>query len=399
VKILARCPWWIVPLTIFLGTRLLGAAVILLAAQSQISEPSLVPGQVVPTLVDPPTYLHVIANWDGQWYRLIAGHGYPGHLPMYDGAVQQNSWAFYPMYPFLVRAVMLTGASFGLAASIVSTIAGALVMRLLYRMLSPSCGRFAASLSVLALCTYPAAAVLQAAYSESLAMLLALAALWCLRERRYGALLVVALLLAFTRPIVLPLALVVGVHWLARWRSRASDPFPRRDAIRLALVGLGVAGSFLLWPIVAALVTGRADAYFVTANSWYGQDNHGWPSWLVVLVGGGDVAFGVFVGIIALVFGLLIARPATRLWGLELRSWAWAYPLYLLGTTRPTSSIIRYAMLAVVPWWPFPEVGGSVRGTGRRLGLAAFVGVLGMLTQYAWVRWIFIVSPHGHGFP
>jgi hypothetical protein len=230
-------------------------------------------------------------------------------------------------------------------------------------------------------------------------MLLVLWALWGLRERRYGALLIPALLLAFTRPIVLPLALVVGIHWLARWRARASEPFPRGEAIRVALVGVFIAGSFLLWPVTVAAVTGRRDAYFVTANAWYGTDNGGWPSWLVVVVGGSDFAFAIFVALLALAFGLLIARPATRLWGPELRAWSWAYPLYLLGSTRPTSSIIRYAMPAMLPWWPFPEVGRSVRGTAQRLGLAAFVGVLGLLTQYAWVRWFFVVTPHSHGFP
>jgi hypothetical protein len=388
-----------VPLAIYLGTRLLGAAVLLLVARDQIPPETFVPGQVVPTFVDPPTYLHLIANWDGQWYRLIVEHGYPRHLPVTDGAVQQNSWAFYPLFPGLVRLAMLTGASFGLAASIVSTTCGAVVMCLLYRMLTPSCGRFAAALSVLALCTYPAALALQAAYSESLAMLIVLVALWCLREQRYGALLATGLVLALTRPIVLPLALVTGVHWLARWRRRETDPFPRGEALRLAVVGVTIAASFLLWPAVVAVVTGRADAYFVTANAWYGQDVHGWPSWLVVLVGGGDVGLAAFIGLAVVVFGLLIARRTTRLWGLELRTWAWAYPVYLLGSTRPTSSIFRYAMLAIVPWWPFPEVGRSVTSTRERVGLAALVAVLGLLSQYLWARWFFVVTPDSRGFP
>jgi hypothetical protein len=82
-----------------------------------------------------------------------------------------------------------------------------------------------------------------------------------------------------------------------------------------------------------------------------------------------------------------------------LRTWAWAYPLYLLGSTRPFSSIFRYAMLAMVPWWPFPEVGATVTGTRQRLALATLVGVLGLVSQYLWVRWFFVVSPQSHGFP
>ena len=403
VRSSARWPWWVVPLAIFLVTRVLGAAVLLLVARSQIPEQALLPGQMVPSFIDPPTYLHVITNWDGQWYRLIAENGYPRHLPMHSGEVQQNAWAFYPMFPLLAHLVMLTGASFGLAASIVNAACGGAMMCLLYRMLTPTCGRFAASMSVLALCTYPAAVTLQVGYSESVAMLLILVALWCLREQRYVALLVTGLVLAFTRPIVLPLALVVGAHWVARWRRRRDEPFPRGEAIGVAVVGGVIAASFIFWPIVVGVATGRSDAFFATQNAWArfqrAPGTHGWPSWLAVLVGGADVGFALLIALVVVVFGLLIARPAARLWGRELRTWAWAYPLYLLGSTRPTPSIIRYAMLAIVPWWPFPEVGRAIVGTRQRLGIALLVGALGLLSQYVWVRWFFAVTPHSIGFP
>ena len=386
------------PLAIFLLTRVVDGALLVWVGRDQLPA-QMLPGQVVPTSVDPTTYLHLVANWDGQWYRQIADHGYPRELPTDHGSVAQNAWAFYPVFPGLIRLVMLSGASFGLAASVVSLTSGATAMCLLYHMLMPSLGRFASSLNVLALCTYPAAVVLQAAYSESLALLLILVALWCLREQRYGALLVTGLVLSLARPIVLPLALVVGVHWLVRWRRRRTEEFPRTDAIRLGVVGAVLVACFLIWPAIAGIVTGRADAYFVTANAWYGDDTHGWPSWLVVLVGGGEVGPTVVIGVAVVIFGILIARPVTRLWGLELRTWAWAYPLYLLGSTRPTSSIIRYAMLAIVPWWPFPDVGQHVRSTGQRLALAAFVGVVGLLSQYLWLRWFYVLDPSSLSFP
>ena len=49
----------------------------------------------------------------------------------------------------------------------------------------------------------------------------------------YGALLVSGLLLSVTRPVVLPLALAVGVHWLARRRGRSREPFPRSDQVKV----------------------------------------------------------------------------------------------------------------------------------------------------------------------
>jgi hypothetical protein len=359
----------------------------------------MTPGQLVPTSVAPSSYLHLIANWDGQWYRSIVEHGYPSELPTHEGSVVPNQWAFYPLYPLLVRLMMLPGLSFGLAASLVSITCGAVAMCLLYRMLVPTCGRFAASMTLLALCTYPAAVLFQAAYTESLALLLIVGALWSLRGRRYGTLLILALFLSLTRPVVLPLALVVGVHWVARWRARRRDPFPPSESMRLGVVGFLVALSFLFWPAVAGVATGHVDAYFVTANAWYNQDEGGWPSWLVVFVGGGSPGLTVFIGIAAVAVGCVVARRSARLWGLELRTWAWAYPLYLLGSTRPTTSIFRYAMLAAVPWWPFPEVGRNVQGWPSRAGLALLVVFLGCCFQLVWLRWYFVINPSSQGFP
>jgi hypothetical protein len=367
--------------------------------RNQLPARPLGPGETVATRVDPPTYWHLIANWDGQWYQKAAEHGFPSQLPMFHGAVQQNTWGFYPLYPTTVRAVMLTGLPFAAAASLVSIACGTVAVCLLYRMLVPACGRFAATMTVLALSTYPASVTLQVAYTESMALLLALAALMCLGRRRYVALLGFAVLLSLTRPIVLPLALVIGVHWLVRWRRRKDDPFPTREAVGVGAVAVLTALTFLIWPLVAALVTGRWDAYSATRNAWDLEHAKGWPSWLLVFVGDGTVALRVVVGVGVVGLAWAVARRWAALWGWELRTWAWAYPLFLLGTTRPTFSIFRYAMLAAVPWWPFPEAGRTVVTTRARAGLAVFVLVIGLATQLIWMRWFYVITPAALGYP
>src|SRR6476661_2812908 len=98
VSFLRRLPWFAVPLAIFALTRAADAVMILVIARDQIPAAALSGDLPLPTLVDPHSYFHVIANWDGQWYRLIAGHGYPSTLPTRDGVVQQNAWAFYPVF-------------------------------------------------------------------------------------------------------------------------------------------------------------------------------------------------------------------------------------------------------------------------------------------------------------
>lgn len=388
--------WYAVPLLIFVVTRLVDVVLILVVAAHQLPASTFPSTLVAPIIVDPPTYFHVIASWDGQWYRIIVEHGYPSHLPMLHGAVNQNPWAYYPLYPGLIRLVMLTGLPFGAAASVVSLVCGALAMCLLYRLLVPRAGRFVAAITVLALCTYPAAVTFQLAYAESLALLLVLAGLWCLRHRRYGLLVAAALLLALTRPIVLPLALVAAVHWLGRWRGRATDPFPRREAITLAAITVAIAASFLLWPAMAAIHTGRLDAYFVTEQAWLPPGQTGWPSWVTVLGGGSKI---VVAWLALVLLCALVLRPSAAMWGLELRSWAMFYPLDVLASTRPTPSVFRYVMLATVLWWPFPEVGKAVTTTRERVALAVAIATMGFASQFAWLSYEFVVTGALRGWP
>ena len=385
--------WWLVPLGIFLATRLIDAWLLVLLGRSQVDPGTLEVAPGRPPLETGRSYSALVANWDGQWYRYIVDHGYPAHLPTVHGAVQDNQWAFYPLYPALVKLGTWTGLPFGLAASLVSVTFAAVAMCLLYRVLFPRLGLFGAAMSVLALCVAPAALVWQAAYTESLALFLILVALSSLSSRRYGAFLVSAVALSLTRPIVLPLAAVAAIHWYVRWRRRGPDPFHRADQIRVGLVTVLTAASFLVWPAVAAISTGRRDAYLVTQRAWLSSDINGWPNWILVLWNGSAPALIVLmpVAIAGLVF--LVLRRRAKAWGLELRIWALAYPLYLLGSTTPTTSIFRYAMLSVVPWWPIPEVGEHVRSRRDRWALAMFVCLVGVCTQVAWMRWFWVISP------
>ncbi len=391
--------WFLVPLGIFAVSRMVSAVLLVWSGRSQSDPTSLPTAPGRPPLESGRSYGDLIANWDGQWYRYIVEHGYPHHLPTLDGVVQQNQWAFYPLYPSLVRLLMWPGLSYAVAGSLVSLGFGAAAMCLLYRMLAPSVGGYGSAMSVLALCIAPAAVLWQAPFTESLALFLVLAALWALRNRRFGVLLLATLALALTRPIVLPLAAVAGLQWIVRWRRRAVEPFPRAEAVRSGLVIVGMVASFLLWPAIAAVATGRTDAYFATQSAWKDTSEKGWPTWLAVLGGGSNLALMVVVLVMCAVLVVVLVRRPARRWGLELRSWAGLYVLYVLASTRPTTSIFRYALLAVVPWWPFPEIGARVTARRERVALVVLVTALGILSQLAWMRWYFVIGPAAISYP
>jgi hypothetical protein len=397
VSLLRRAPWYVVPLAIFLLTRLVDAVLIVLVARDQIPASALARDLPLQTLVDPHSYFHVIANWDGQWYRLIAAHGYPTTLPTQDGVVQQNAWAFYPVFPLLVRLVMLTGASFGAAASVVSLTCGAAAMCVLDRMLAPRCGRFVAALTVLAVCCAPAAPILQVAYTEAVGLLLVLLALRTLEARQYGRLVLIGAVLALTRPITAPLALVAAAQLVARHRRRDVEPFPRRERVALALTTVGLAAMAVVWPVVNGIVVGDLSAYADTQRAWRKVAGSRGDSWLGSLVHGAPAGRWIVV-VVALALLVLIAWRA-RPWTLGTRVWTVVYPVFILATTPATSSILRYLLLIGPAWWPAPGIGSRVTATRSRVLLASAVAVVGLTTQYLWIRSYLVITPDSLGHP
>src|SRR5450631_496417 len=300
------------PLTVYAIARLVDLVLILIAARHQFD----VPGGA--------SYGSVASNWDGHWYRLIADHGYPAVIPReLSGQTIQNAWGFYPVYPFIVGAVMgITGLGFMVVAPIASALLGAAAVTVMYRLVAQSSGRFTASATVLLTCTYMAAPAMQIAYTESLALLLVCTALLLLRNRRYGWLVPVLVMLALTRAVALALVPVLVVHAMSRYRRRFREPFPPRDrwgVVGLALLAIVVTG---LWPAITAVATGDPEAYTQTMASW------GTTGKLRVLTQfpafawaeAGAVGLAVLLGIIALI-AVIVLRRGARAWDLEVRAW------------------------------------------------------------------------------
>lgn len=363
----------------------------MIGASHQIALEHSVPGYHVtsPTPASP-GYFGVIPNWDGNWYRSIAQDGYPRVLPVDDqGVVQPNVWAFYPVYPLIVRGVMaLTGTSFSIAAWGASLLFGACAMVAVFRLVRPRVGTFTAGALVASLMAYVTAPVLQVAYTESIALLLVVLFIGALQRRRLLEAVLWALVLSLTRPIALPLGLVMGVVLLSDWLvEKRREPRPSVP-LRSLLATAAVFGTAALWPLIAWVATGRPRAFFETQAAW--PVNHdglgGWLGDMVHLTSPGIVAVGV-----ALFVVMVAVRPGAALWGSELRAWSVVYPAYLLVFSRPSPSIFRYLFLAIAPLWPFPEL--ALRHVAaKRWAPWAVLGVVvlfGLTMQYFWVTRVF----------
>jgi Mannosyltransferase (PIG-V) len=165
-----------------------------------------------PLIHDLGSFTDIWARWDSVFFVRIAEHGY-------DNA----SAAFYPLYPGLVAALGRVFFGHYVLAGIVISLAAALgAFALLYRLAEERLGPDGAWRTVLYLAVFPTALFLQAVYSESLYLLLVLAAFVTAERGRFtaaGLLSGLAILTRATGIALLPALAVLA--WRARDRPRA----------------------------------------------------------------------------------------------------------------------------------------------------------------------------------
>ncbi|QZN87392.1 hypothetical protein K5O09_04360 [Cellulomonas sp. C5510] len=390
-------PWWAQALGVYAAARAFSAVVLLVVARHQAATgwTGAAPGYA--------DYAGLM--WDATWYRRIAEGGYPATLPVgADGLVQQNEWAFFPLYPLLVRGVMaVTGGSWAVVAPTVSLLLGAGAVLLVHRTVVRGAPRAVAArpglplATVLLVSVFPTSVVLQVGYTEALALLLVAASLLAVVTRRYGWACLAVLALGFTRAVALPMAVVVAVHALVRWREwRATGQRPPgRDVLGLGALALTSVVSGFAWLVVCGWVTGVPDAYLLTQEAWRGSPTTapfaGWA--YVPQFWFGSAAPWVVLAAAVVVVGSLVAPSTWRL-GRELHAWSAAYLLYLAAAVEPGSSLARFLLLA------FPlgaaTAGVVTRPRAGRWAWTAAVAVLMLVLQVVWVWWIWrLVPPSG----
>jgi hypothetical protein len=308
----------------------------------------------------------LMLGWDAQWYWFTAVNGYPTTLPLTPtGQVAENQWAFMPLYAYAAEALGSPFGSWGVGAVLISLAAGFLCCLVLYRMSRMRLDERASMWAVAFFACGPLAAMFQVGYAETLFLLWLLLALWLVMRRRFGWVYVLVLLMAATRPGVLALALFFGLYGIARWLSRRRDPLPAREVWHILALGALSAIAGFAWQLIAAVATGRGDAYLVTELAWrrnwipdatavfapvdgFVQGVSFWfTSWGLTATTGLVAVALVMVAVAA----LLLFEPHVRALGVEIRLWTASYLIYLIAVFFPQSSIFRL-LLPVTPLWP-----------------------------------------------
>ncbi|MBL0704808.1 hypothetical protein JJE72_04710 [Sinomonas sp. JC656] len=384
--------WWVQVVLVYAASRVVSFAILAAAALQQGSNP---------WLGAQPDYWHFVQIWDSEWYGRIVEGGYPSVLPRSaTGELQQNAWAFYPVYPLLVRALgALPGLPWQAWAQIVALVAGFAAAVVLYRLFRHRADHGDALWGVAFVALFPVSAILQIPYAESLGLLfLAWALLWIV-ERRYLAAMPAVALAALTRPVGVPLALMLGGLFVVRLmqtvRQRPSERATAAELARLAaLTAVGVA-SAAAWPLIAWAVTGVPDAYTATETVWRGGPLVPFLPWFDT----GQYLFGPVLGAIApMVLVALAALYFTsghvRRIGLEMLLWCVAYVAYLLAVLHPQTSTFRM----MLPLFPLALASATL---SRSRAYRWATVVLFVLLQIVWVVWLWVWAqlPGGGDWP
>ncbi|WP_340376814.1 glycosyltransferase family 39 protein [Streptomyces sp. SS7] len=208
----------------------------------------------------------VLATWDGWWYLQVAEKGYdPRPLqPLAPGGlftVQQNSVAFFPLYPGLIRGVSeITGLGLYGSAILVSVVASFVAAAGIYAVVAALAGVRAGTIAAGLWAVVPGAGVEWAVYSESVFVAIAAWCCYCVMRGRWVAAGLLAFLAGLNRPTSAALIGAVGlaaIVTLARRESRReqgiSGPVYAMVAAPLGLL------TYVAW---VGLSMGDLTAYF-----------------------------------------------------------------------------------------------------------------------------------------
>lgn len=200
------------------------------------------------------------ARYDAGWYHGIASQGY-----VY-GAGGRNNLAFFPVYPLLMRAggTLLGGRQedYYFAGIVISWLAFAGAMTMVYRLALLDLPRPAALRAVMYVAAFPFAYFFGMVYSESLFLLALVTAVYAIRTRRWLASAAAGAIMTATR--VTGVMALPGLALIA-WAAAGSDRRSRLVALTAAgasLAGIGVYSAF------NAQVSGSPFAWYDAITFW-----------------------------------------------------------------------------------------------------------------------------------
>lgn len=315
-------------------------------------------------------------RWDCGWYLAIADHGYTmGYGSDTPGA---TTYAFFPLLPLMMRwLAAVTGVDLQLAGMFLTNLCFVAVLGYLYRyVLSLGYSRSVAMLSVALLCIAPQTFVFSAVYTESVFVLLLIAAMFHMRREHYIRAGVAAALLSATRANGV-FFIIFALVWIVQrfgWRSLLR-PWQHAQAyvpILLSPLGLFAWWGYCWWATGDAFAQvssvghgwGWVGGFFVENLWWYFQ---GSPEFL----------FWTISTLCLFIASLLLLRM--RLYA----EFAFCLAIFILTWSGGVAhSMLRYTMILFPIWMAIAR-----HVDGKAAWTAGVVAILAMFNAFLMVQW------------
>ena len=206
---------------------------------------------------------NLLARWDAFWYLDIVTRGYHWN----GNPLEQQNVVFFPLYPLLMRVLGAVIGGHPLVAGLcVSLAAFLLALTYFWRWTADRLGADAATGAVWLLSAFPLALFFSAVYTESLYLLIVLAACYHAERRQFWR----SALFGFLSGLVRPNGLLVSIP--IAWTAFVADRDRRGEmargiAVVAPILGVMCFTAYLAWHV------GDARAWFVNQAAW--PDNFG----------------------------------------------------------------------------------------------------------------------------
>jgi hypothetical protein len=194
---------------------------------------------------------------DGGWYMGIVTKGYERRP--FDETAQHN-WAFFPLFPLLLRAVSYVTGGLALTGMALSSLLFLLALIVLHKTtVAFDYDEATAERAVFYLAAFPVSYFFSLPMTESLFLLLTVGSFYAARRERWWTAGVLSAMASATRVTGVVLLPALAVLYWQQHRGR-----PRADALKLLLIPLGLL-SFMYY---LDLITGDALAFRHVLGSW-----------------------------------------------------------------------------------------------------------------------------------
>lgn len=276
------------------------------------------------------------ANFDGVHYLTIAKHGY-----------LQFQQAFFPFYPFLVRALTNLTGSFIFSGLFISHLTFLMALFLFYQLVRLDFSQHIAKRSLLYLLLFPTAFYFGSVYTESLFLMMILASFYTARKKQWLLAGLFGALASATRFVGVFLFPALVVEW---WREEKDKKGKFADFWPLTLIFVG----FLTYMAYLQKTVGDP-LYFIHVQPLFGAERTGgriillyqvfWRYLKMIFTTRADVLyFAVWLELVTSV--LFLALTVFAYFRLRLAYFVFMVLAYITPTLSGTcSSMPRYVLV------------------------------------------------------